>query len=459
MLWWRMVETAGKLSLLKKLSLGSGDLAFNLYWQGSSLFLLYFYTDVLGVAATIAGTIYMVALVWDAAIDPLVGLAADRTRTRLGRYRPYLIFGAPALAAANAAMFFAPAMPDANTVWIVAVTHLAFRTIYAIVNIPYASLSARVTRDSAQRADLAGARILFAMIAGMLVSSTTLPFAGWLGGQDSRLGWQILAGVYGALVVAILWNVARVTRGLDAPEPISKQRAPFRNTWSSIAANRPLHLVLGVIVISSISSTFFSKNIIYYFKYVYGDIDAATLALTLGAAMTAAAIPLWMWVVRWKGKRFTWAVGTTLVLAGTIFWWLAHGHGLTPLLLAMSVISIGQCAGYICFWAVLPDTVEYGEWRTGTRTESLVFGLVVLGQKAALGIAAGGLGAALSLIGYVANEGMSPATSEGIRTLMLVIPVAGAVASLLLIMNYRLSYEQHRQIVRDIDERASQAEV
>ena len=453
-----MTEPATKLSFLKKSSLGSGDLAFNLYWQGSSLFLLYFYTDVLGIPATIAGTIYMVALVWDAAIDPVVGWAADRTRTRLGRYRPYLIFGAPVLAIANAAMFLSPAMPDPNSIWIVAVTHLAFRTIYAVVNIPYASLSARVTRDSAQRADLAGARILFAMIAGMLVSSTTLPFAGWLGGNDSRLGWQILAVVHGALVVLILWNVARVTRGLDAPQSVSHTPTPLGMVWSSVAANRPLHLVLGVIVISSISSTFFSKNIIYYFKYIYGDTDAATLALTLGAAVTALAVPFWIWIVRVKGKRFAWAAGTTLVLAGTVLWWLANGHGLVPLLLAMAVISVGQCAGYICFWAALPDTVEYGEWRTGTRTESLVFGLVVLGQKAALGIAAGGLGVALSLIGYVPNEGMVPATSDGLRMMMLVIPVVGAVLSLLLILNYRLSYEQHRQIVRDIDERASQAE-
>lgn len=436
------------------MSLGSGDLAFNLYWQGSSLFLLYFYTDVLGVPATIAGTIYMAALVWDAAIDPVVGWIADRTRTRFGRYRPYLLLGAPVLALANAAMFFSPAAPDPNSIAIVAVTHLVFRTAYAVVNIPYASLSARVTRDSAQRADIAGARILFAMIAGMLVSSTTLPFAGWLGGEDARRGWQILAVIYGVFVIAILWNVTRVTRGLDAPESVSAPRHSVRLVWRSIAANKPLHLVLGVIVISSMASTFFSKNIIYYFKYVHQDTDAATFVLTLGAATTAIAVPFWTWVARVKGKRFAWVAGTILVFAGTVFWWFADGGGLPLLLAAMAVISVGQCAGYICFWAVLPDTVEYGEWCTGVRTESLVFGLVVLGQKAALGLAAGGLGVALSSIGYQPNEGMSQATAEGLRLMMLVIPAFGAILSLLLIANYRLSYEQHRQIVRDIDQRA-----
>jgi GPH family glycoside/pentoside/hexuronide:cation symporter len=451
-----MTEPVKGLTFWRKLSLGSGDLAFNLYWQSSSLFLLYFYTDVLGIPATIAGTIYMAALVWDAAIDPVVGWIADRTRTRFGRYRPYLLFGAPILGLAYAAMFFPPVMPDANSVWLVTVTHLAFRTVYAVVNIPYASLSARVTRDSAQRADLAGARILFAMIAGMLVSSATLPFAGILGGEDSRRGWQALAAIYGLFVVIILWNVARVARGLDAPEPFRAARHPVRTVCTSIATNRPLHLVLGVIVISSISSTFFGKNIIYYFKYIYGDTDAATLALTLGAAMTAVAVPFWTWVARSKGKRFAWAAGTVLVLVGTVLWWLANGMGLAFLLVAMGVISVGQCAGYICFWAVLPDTVEYGEWRTGVRTESLVFGLVVLGQKAALGIAAGGLGFVLSSIGYQPNEGMSPSTAEGLRMMMLVIPVIGACVSLLLIFNYRLSYAQHSQMVRDIDDRAKE---
>jgi GPH family glycoside/pentoside/hexuronide:cation symporter len=451
-------KEGARLGFWRKISLGSGDLAFNLYWQSSSLFLLYFYTDVLGISASVAGTIYMAALVWDATIDPVVGWVADRTRTRLGRYRPYLLFGAPILALAYAAMFLPPAMPDVTSLWLVTLTHLAFRTVYALVNIPYASLFARVTRDSAQRADLAGARILFAMIAGMLVSSTTLPLSGLLGGDDVRRGWQILGAIYGLFVMIILWHVAFVARGLDAPEPVSAVRHPTGTVWRSIVANRPLHLALGVVVLSSIASTFFHKNIIYYFKYVYGDTDAATVALTLSAATTAITVPLWTWVARTQGKRLAWASGTIVVAIGIVLWWFANGRGLAPLLVAIAVIASGMSANYICFWAVLPDTVEYGEWRTGVRTESLVFGLVVLGQKAALGIAAGALGVALNAIGYQPNEDMSEATAHGLRMMMLSIPLLGAGLSLLLVLNYRLSYAQHSQIVQDIEDRARVAE-
>lgn len=447
-------EPLARIGFWRKISLGSGDLAFNLYWQSSSLFLLYFYTDVLGVPATIAGTIYMAALIWDAAIDPVVGWAADRTRTRIGRYRPYLLFGAPLLALAYAAMFFVPAMPSAGTLVLVTVTHLLFRTIYAVVNIPYASLFARVTRDSAQRADMAGARIMFAMIAGMLVSSTTLPLAGMLGGEDARRGWQILALIYGSFAVLILWQVAHAARGLDAPETLVAERVAWRTIAASLISNRPLHLALGVVVLSSIASTFFHKNIIYYFKYVYGDTDAATIALTLSAGVTAASVPAWTWIARTYGKRLAWASGMAIVGVGLIAWWFANGQGLTALLGAIAIIAAGMSANYICFWAVLPDTVEYGEWKTGVRTESLIFGLVVLGQKAALGAAAGALGVALNLVGYQANETMTPATVDGLRTMMLAIPLGGVILSLILIYFYRLSYAAHRQIVLDIAERA-----
>ena len=450
-----MSQDSHVLPLGRKLALGSGDLASNLYWQSTTLFLLYFYTDVLRLPAATAGALYMVALVWDGVIDPVVGWVADRTRTRFGRYRPYLLFGAPCLAVSYVAMFLPPVEPASSTVVLVALTHLLFRTCFAIVGIPYSSMFARVTRDSAQRADLAAARIAFAMIAGVAVSSATLPMSGFLGGGDARRGWQLLAICYACTAMLMTWFVAFAAKGLDRPEERTGIPDATGSVWQSIVSNRPLLLALGVVVISSFSATFFSKNIIYYFKYIYGDSASATTALTLGAAVTGLSVPFWTWVIRRHGKQYTWASGTILVAIGYFCWWLADGHGLLLLLGSLGLVAFGTSAGYICFWAVLPDTVEYGEWRTGVRTEALIFGLVVLGQKSALGIAAGALGFALQQIGYQANVPMSETTSHGLRLLMLIIPLTGCAISLLLIAFYRLDFVTHARLVREIAQRES----
>ncbi|HWY25477.1 MAG TPA: MFS transporter, partial [Nevskia sp.] len=142
------------MGFLRKLALGAGDFGFNLYWQMASFYLLYFYTDVLGLPPATAGAIYMSALVWDAMADPLIGMLADRTRSRYGRYRPYLLFGGPPLTLCFLLMFVGPGGGGTLAVAFAAATHVAFRSVYAVINIPYASLFARVTRDARLRTDL-----------------------------------------------------------------------------------------------------------------------------------------------------------------------------------------------------------------------------------------------------------------------------------------------------------------
>ncbi|HEX4197986.1 MAG TPA: glycoside-pentoside-hexuronide (GPH):cation symporter [Caulobacteraceae bacterium] len=445
-----MGAQATALSTARKLGLGVGDLGFNLYWQSTSLFLLFFYTDVLGIPAEIAGLIYMLALVWDAAIDPLIGLIADRTRTRIGRYRPYLLFGSPVLALAFVLMFASPREPAAGAVMLTAAAHVLFRTVYAVVSIPYSSLFARVTRDSAERADLAGFRMVFATLSALVISAGTLPLTHILGGSDPRRGWIALGAIFGIAGTLIIVLVAWAARGLDGVDAPAPQRRPASAVAGSILANTPLLITLGVILVTSFSSVFFQKNVIYYFKYVVGDVGAASTALAMMAGLTALAVPFWAWVARSRGKRPAWIAGGGFSIAGLVLWRLADGHGLATLLGALAVMSIGTAASYVCFWAIVPDTVEYGEWRTGVRTESFVFGFVTLAQKAALGFGAGGLGFALKAVGYAANKPQSAATLSGLKTLMLAVPLTGVVIAVVLMLFYRLDPKTHRRLVDEI---------
>lgn len=449
------MSQGARLTFARKIAIGAGDFGFNLYWQTAGLYLLFFYTDGLGIPAATAGLIYMVALIWDAILDPIVGIIADRTRTRFGRYRPYFILGAPLLALAFVAVFVGPAYPTAGAVAFAAGTHVLFRTLYAVVSIPYASLFARITRDSAQRGDLAGIRMVFAALGAVGVAALTLPVVQALGTVASpRHGWVILGMVYGVLATLIIFGVAWAAKGLDTAGDPPSTKLPPRDVVRSLLGNRALLLVLGAVLVSSFASTMFGKNLLYYFKYVVGKPELGSAALAFGALVAVLCIPLWTVVLRFAGKRNTWLIGSIPGLIGLTLWHFADGHGLPMLFGALTLQSIGAAASVVCFWAMLPDTVEYGEWKSGVRTESLVFGLTVLGQKAALGLGAGFLGLLLTHVGYTANVAQTPETLAGIKAMMFWWPFVGGLISLTLIFFYPLDRASHGRMVADIAARA-----
>ncbi|MDB5456884.1 MAG: glycoside transporter [Caulobacter sp.] len=449
-----------QLTTVRKAAIGIGDFGFNLYWQTAGLYLLFFYTDALGLPAATAGFIYMSALIWDAMLDPVLGLLVDRTRTSMGRYRPYLLMGGAPLALGFIAMFAGPSTPALAAVVFAAGTHLAFRTLYALVSIPYAALFARITSDSTQRGDLAGVRMVFGTLAAITVAALTLPLAqAFSTPEDPRRGWMIVGAGYGLLATLCLLAVAWATRGLDAADARDAAPPPLKAVLKSLAANRALHLVLGAVVLSAFSGTMFSKNLLYYFKYVLGDAKLGSAALTIGALTAAVCVPAFAVVMRLVGKRATWLIGVAPGVAGLLLWHYADGKGIPLLYLAIALQAMGLASYVVCFWGMLPDTVEYGEWRSGTRTESMVFGLTVLGQKAALGLGAGFLGVALTHVGYQPNAVQTPETLAGIKAMMFWIPLAGGLGSAALIFLYPINRAAHQKMVAEIAARSAEGPI
>lgn len=446
-----------RLSLWRKLAIGSGDIGLNLYWQSSSLFLLFFYTDILGLPAATAGAIYMAALIWDAVIDPVIGAMADRTRTRWGRYRPYLMFGAPPLALS---FVFVYALPSLSPSWIVALTtaaHFLFRTFYAIVAIPYASIFARVTQDAGERATMAGIRMMCALLAGLAISAGTLPLAKALGGGIE--GWSLLAVIYGIFACLFLGLTVLAAGDGDREEEAPGRQLGIGESISTMTQNRPLLLVLGIILIISFTSTFFSKNVLYFFKYVRGDEDFGGVALAILAGVAAIAAPLWAALARRTSKRTALIAGLSLDLVGYAGWYAFASASYGMLVAALLFCALGRSAIFVCFWSMLPDTVEYGEWKTGVRTESLIFGFVVFAQKAALGLAAGGLGLTLGLIGFAPNIVQSSGTLWWLVVLMALVPASGDLLALVCTLAYSLDPATHRRITAEIEGRHGRAAI
>lgn len=441
--------SGGTLPFRRRFGYGAGDFAFNLYFTTAGLYLLYYYTDVLGLPPATAGWVFASALIWDAVFDPLMGYLANRTRTRWGRYRPYLLFGAVPLAAAWALMFLPTGLTGTALVMFTVATHMLFRTLFAVVSMPYLALSAVMTSDSHERGVLAGFRMVAAASCGLFSAFWTLKLVERFGGGSA--GFLATAILFGSLATLILifcfWNTREAVEEVDAPPAPS-----IADMLRMLRSNRAFWLVSAAMLSAAVGGTMFQKTLPYYFKYGLGREDLIGTALALLTGAIVLSIPFWTAVMKRTSKRNVWMSGIAIMLTTYPMVWLVPETPamlLPPLVLA----GFGAGAGYLCFWAMMPDTVEYGEWRTGTKAEGAVFGMVSLIQKAGLGIAAGILGELLGAIGYTANTAQSADTLAAMKFIMLGMPIAFALTALAFISFYPLDRRTHDRMLATIKRR------
>ena len=444
-----------RLSPARKIGFTVGDYACNLYWQSVSIYLLFFYTDVVGLSAGTAGLIYMIASIFDGMIDPVMGAIADKTRTKHGRYRPYLLWGAVPLGFAFVLLYFKPPLAGVALVTWILVAHLIFRVAYTALSIPYTSLNARITDSSAERSTLAGFRMIFATLAGLTVASTTQPLAASLGGGDVGKGFTLTAVAYALIATAIFPFVYATTR---EPQDVPGEAAPvirMSQYWAAVRGNRAFWAVMAGICTGVICTTALGKSVLYYFKYYLNDEAAARTALSLNAAVGLVVIPAWIYVTKRIGKRAAWftaVIWGIVCLTGFALVDIRDPGLMIGFLLAMQVCGLGLA---LTFWSMLPDTVEYGEWRTGLRAESFIFGLGQFFLKAALGLGAGIFGWSLDLVGFHPNVAQTPETLQGMKTIMVALPLAGLVLGGLAMLIYPMKKGVHEDIVGQLAARRS----
>lgn len=448
-----VADGAPRLGLGRIIAYGAGDFAFNLSFTFASLFLLYFYTDVLEINAGTAGLIIMVALIWEGITDPVIGLIANRTKSRWGRYRPYLLFGSIPLGLSVAAMFLPLGLSGGALVAYCFATHLIYRTVFTFVNIPYIALSAQMTQDSDARGQLAAARMLFAISCGLLLASLTLPLAKAFGGGQG--GFFLVSVLYSVIATVILLITFATTR--EAVTDIAEKHPGFGDMVAIVRHNRAFLALLVATVAGLTGYTMSGKALIYYLKYWVGSEAAVTsgLVVTLGAA--ALAMLPWMIIARRTSKRFVWVTGAMFNLAAYLFILLVAPRGGAALWTPLVLVGIGNSAFILTFWSMLPDTVEFGEWKTGIRGEGAIFGLIAFSQKVALGVGTGLIGIIMGWIGYVPNRPQTAETLEGIVLLYGLGPFLLFAASVAAIAFYPIAGDTHRRIVRVLAYRRQRA--
>jgi GPH family glycoside/pentoside/hexuronide:cation symporter len=431
---------------------GIGDYAICLYWSGVGLYLLYFYTDVVGISPLLAGWIYALGIAWDAITDPFMGYMAERTRTKMGSYRPYIFYGSIPLALSFVLLFWVPPFEGALLFLFLLAVNLIHRTCFTIVSVPYSSLTARITDDSDERTKLTTARMLAASFGTLTVSAFGFPIVLWFGGGEEALGFIYLGMVAGLTAVLILSITVYFVKERNF-EFNQSELPSFKKVSQSVASNYPFWIVFGSILILGSTTLMFNNNLIYFAKYYLDLHEYQGLILGVSSGVSFLVIPIWAFAALKIGKKNAWMISMIFLLIGFITFYFYPIKSLNELLIILGLIGIGNGATGILFWSMLPDTIEYGEWKSGIRTESSLYGFMTFAQKGAIAFAAVILGMALTAIGFEPNQVQTQETLDGLKSLMTWIPLAGACISFILVYFYPIDKAFHKKLIEDIEDR------
>jgi glycoside/pentoside/hexuronide:cation symporter, GPH family len=456
-----------RLPWREKLAYGAGDFASVLYWQTFMRYLPFFYTDVFGLSAGALATMLLVTRIWNGIDDPVIGLLADRTRSRWGKFRPFILFGCVPLAVAGVLTFTTPDFsPVGKLVWAY-ITYNVLMLLYTAVNIPYTALLGVMTNDSAERTQLSSIKFIFAFSAGMVISGTLLPLVRVLGGDAPQRGWQIAFIIYGGVAV-IFFLVAgfgtreRIPPAADGDSSVWRDLKYLRNNaaWWWLTATT-IAWILFIALRSSVSTHYFKYFIFNGAPDVPLTFVGHSFALdglvswfnTLGQAAAVLGVFLVSVVARRVAKRPLFiALFTTAILCTASYNFLQPGDlGAIFVLEVFNSLTSGPLP--VLLWAMYADTADYGEWKTGRRTTGLVFSASTMSQK--IGWALGAFFALklLALVGFTANAVPSSEVQARLVQLMSVIPAGLGVIAVLLFLCYPLNDQRVAEINAELNRR------
>lgn len=425
------------LSWKERISYGSGDFGLNLYWQSVGFFLFFFYTDVLGLPNETAGLIFLIGGAWDAISDPIMGYIAERNTEKTSKYKPFIIGGAIPLALSGMLVFSSPDIDNSTLKALyVLFALLVFRTCYTIVSIPYSTLGARLTSNPMERTKLSGVRMYCGVLGGLTISAGAFLLRGI---YSDDIAFQILGFAIGGVSIATLYYCYRNTTEMIITRPSSAPAANLRQLGVSLVANIPfVTLLLGIFFVT-FANTFFLKNLLYYFEYYIGSKQAGNTAFFILTAVPLGSIPFWSLVAVRLGKRKAWQLGGFVMMGAFCLIYFDQSGSIWLAFLAVGLFAWGSSAYAVLLWSMLPDVIDFGEFKTGVRNESMVIGLLSSAQKATIAGSAMILGFSLETIGYQAGLEQTEHTLEGLKRMIAIGPLLAITLSMVAMRFYPLS--------------------
>lgn len=456
------------IKLKEKTGYGLGDAASSMFWKLFGVYLLFFYTDVFGMEAAAVGTMFLITRVWDSFFDPVVGIIADRTYTKWGKFRPFILFLAVPFAVTGAFTFFTPAFDSTGKIIYAYVTYSLMMIVYSGINVPYASLLGVISPDPKDRNVLSTFRMTFAYTGSFITLLLFMPMVNLFSGNsksmaDQQYGW-FMAVIVIAVVCAVLFLLC-FSFTKERVMSINKKQAPLKEDLKDLVKNKPWWILLGAGIAALIFNSIRDGGTVYYFKYyidenAFGTINILNipfllsgLYLALGQAANIIGVILAAPVSNRIGKKNTYmtvmAIATVLSI---IFYWFSK-ESLWLIFIFQVLISI--CAGSIfpLLWSMYADCTDYSELKTGNRATGLIFSSSSMSQKLGWAIGTALTGWLLAYFGFEANQVQSEEAISSIKMFMSILPAAGTLLSVLLISLYPLKEAKMKEIITELDKR------
>ncbi len=444
------------LSIVEKVGYGLGDMAANFYMGFFSIFLLYYYTDVWGLAPAAVGVMFLVSKIIDAVTDPGMGLIADRTQSRWGKYRPYLLYVAVPYGILGYLVFLGPDLSDTGKLIYAYVTYILVFIAYTAINVPYSALLAVISPVAEERTKATTYRFVFAGLGSLLIAMFATPLTSYLGDGDEAKGFRLTMALFATLAVVIFIIVFLTTR--ERIEPNVQHKSSVREDIAALLKNTSWIAlsVMSILLIVGIASR--ASSVIYYVKYFFGADDSKVIFFfdkiaiftSLGLAGQIVGTFITPFLVKMFEKHHL-IIGMCLlhaVILGLGYFISVEGYWLAVGVHALGFLTLGVCLTLM--FAMYTDCSEYGEWLTGKNTAGLTVSSSMFAMKfgAAIGTALPGF--ILAAVGFVANQEQTATAISGIQIMCALLPAAVFIFAAIAMSFYKIDKAMLSKVESDL---------
>ena len=445
-----------KLTFREKYSYGVGALGKDLVYAIVATYLMVYFTDVVKLNPAFVGTLFLVARLWDAINDPAMGMIVDNTRSKFGKFRPWIFIGTVINAVVLIFLFRKPDLEGLPLYAYFSIVYILWGMTYTIMDIPYWSMIPALTSDKEEREQISVIPRVFASTASLIVGTFGLWIVKTLGNGDITKGYSVFA-----VAIAVVFVITTIITCLNVKEkvetPKNAEKVNFKQTINIIRKNDQLVVFIGIVLAMNLTMQISGSMAIYYFTYVVGKESLFSVYQAFAGIAEISGLVLLPILTKRIGREYVFKLGSILPIVGFLLLFvigILAPQNAVLIAIAGAVLKLGSGFLVGSTTIMLADVVDYGQYKLGTRNESIVFSVQTLLVKGASAVAGWLVGVGLSLVGYVAGEAQSSTTIFGMRVIMIWIPIVCAIVMYTIYKSkYKINGKFHDEMLIELEER------